>query len=395
MSSTIPRAKDFPFDAKVVEISADSSIYSALKKLVRHGILSAPVRDKKAKRYLGFFDIADVLALLHGIELLKSIFPASKLRYQHINVHGIDLDLGESNDGSGLDLRVRRMVEQPGGHTAPWNPVDPEADFATVVQFLGKKTLPPWSPCRRVPVVDPSTKRVIKVISQSEVVTQLYKAVTGGSSEAEPPLFIQTPRTHKIGLTKVATITLKEPARKAFEYIINKRISAVAVVESADAPKLVSVISNKDIWLLLKMRVDKEKRLKKRKSSKSSKGGGDDEEEEEEEEEEEGGRGGKGDVGHLGEDDPQNLPAAEFVEQARLIAKKNKMDRSEVTSVTLDTPVHVIITTLAKERTHRVFVVDDKEVPVGVISVSDIVQMMVDEELPWPTSMLEKHMAGS
>ena len=47
--STTATAGDFPFDGKVIEIPSTVTIEEALKTLVKHGVLSAPVFDEKAK----------------------------------------------------------------------------------------------------------------------------------------------------------------------------------------------------------------------------------------------------------------------------------------------------------------------------------------------------------
>ena len=54
-------ADDFPWRGQVVEIAADATIAQALDVLTSNGILSAPVYDSKKGRYLGFFDVSDVV----------------------------------------------------------------------------------------------------------------------------------------------------------------------------------------------------------------------------------------------------------------------------------------------------------------------------------------------
>jgi hypothetical protein len=49
MAAISATAADFPFDGKVVEIPSNVTIAEALKMLVKHGVLSAPVYDEKAK----------------------------------------------------------------------------------------------------------------------------------------------------------------------------------------------------------------------------------------------------------------------------------------------------------------------------------------------------------
>jgi len=70
------------------------------------------------------------------------------------------------------------------------------------------------------------------------------------------------------------------------------------------------------------------------------------------------------------------------------------LKRQEPVTVTVDTPIHIIIKVLAEMRTHRVFVIDDaNKPPVGVVSVSDIVKLILDEGLPWPMDVLVEKVA--
>ena len=272
-----------------------------------------------------------------------------------MDIHGLKLDLSYSRDAQGTDLPVSTMM-QVDGHTAPWWPVSPQSSLLDVVKRLAAKVDPPWSACRRVPVVDPATGRVVKVISQSELVSQIFHNVV--DHNATEPLFIQSPRTHKIGLCDVQCIQHTDLARKAFEIIINNRVSAVPIIGPTGG--MCAAITNKDIFLLHRLKEQQDAAMAGVKKK-------------------------KGQV----IPSPDDMPAMEFVEAARKIAQDNGLKRQEPVTVTTDTPIHIIIKVLAEMRTHRVFVVDDiNKPPVGVVSVSDIVKLILDEGLPWPMDVL-------
>jgi len=272
-----------------------------------------------------------------------------------VDIHGLKLDLSYSRDAQGTDLPVSTMM-QVDGHTAPWWPVSPQSSLLDVVKRLAAKVDPPWSACRRVPVVDPATGRVVKVISQSELVSQIFHNVV--DHNATEPLFIQSPRTHKIGLCDVQCIQHTDLARKAFEIIINNRVSAVPIIGPTGG--MCAAITNKDIFLLHRLKEQQDAAMAGVKKK-------------------------KGQV----IPSPDDMPAMEFVEAARKIAQDNGLKRQEPVTVTTDTPIHIIIKVLAEMRTHRVFVVDDiNKPPVGVVSVSDIVKLILDEGLPWPMDVL-------
>ena len=309
---------------------------------------------------MGFFDISDVLALIYGVDLLRHLFPVSQLREQTVDIHGLKIDLSYSRDAQGTDLPVSSMMHID-GHTAPWWPVSPQSSLLDVVKRLAAKVDPPWSSCRRVPVIDPATGRVTKIISQSEMVTQVFHNVV--DHKATEPLFIQTPRTHKFGLCDVHCAQSTESARKAFELIINNRVSAVPILGPSGG--IVGAISNKDIFILHRMKESQEAAnagtKKKRGQTVAS---------------------------------PDDMPAIDFVEAARKLAKENGIKRQEPVTVTLDTPIHIIIKVLADMKTHRVFIVDDpNKPPVGILSVSDVIKMILDEGLPWPMDVLVEKVA--
>ena len=112
---------------------------------------------------------------MYGVDLLRLMVPVSKLREQTVDIHGLKIDLSYSRDASGTDLPVSSMMQGEGVAFAPWWPVSLESSLLDVVRRLGAKVDSPWSPCRRVPVVDTKTGKICKIISQSEMVTQVRR----------------------------------------------------------------------------------------------------------------------------------------------------------------------------------------------------------------------------
>lgn len=61
------KARDFPDNGRsIFEIASTTPINDAFHALVRENLLSAPVFDVKANKYLGFLDVTDILALAYG-----------------------------------------------------------------------------------------------------------------------------------------------------------------------------------------------------------------------------------------------------------------------------------------------------------------------------------------
>jgi CBS domain-containing protein len=144
LSPAAAQARDFDSgDHHVVEIAPDTLISEAVNTLADHDITSAPVYDPKLQRYIGFFDVSDALAVLFGIDMMKNQHGAHKLGEQHLNVHGINIDLSTSEDLSGMDLPVSvmlRISSEKGGasHNAPWKPVYPEAELLEILKILAE-----------------------------------------------------------------------------------------------------------------------------------------------------------------------------------------------------------------------------------------------------------------
>ncbi len=343
--------------SSVVEIDSNTKIEDAIEILVNSGILSAPVYDAKHSQYLGFADLSDFLAMIRGVEMLKKIIPKSKIRNQYLNIHGVNIDLNESTSGDGLDLPVHKLLKQ-GTKCAPWFPIAKwEADLKTVTAALAKEVSPPWTPCRRVPLLGPKL-RVVDILSQSQLVRDIYDAVVAPGSGAEPPVFIQTPRTNpKLGTRGLITVDIKKPVGEAFDKIVANAISAVGITDASQGGKLVGVISNKDVGPFIRIRKAYV----------------------------EGGMQGE---------DPLEMSVATFITQARAIVGAQGITRSELVVVTLDTSVQDIIAFMADSKTHRVFIVDEDAKPLGIVSVSDIVKLLLNEDLPWPSETIEKHMAA-
>ena len=99
----------------------------AFKTLYENNILSAPIYDDNAKKFLGFFDIIDTLAIVYGVDLILESLPeyvlekASKKVLDFANVHGGSI-IGE--------------IYMEGDSGAPWKPVEPSTPMTEIVKLL-------------------------------------------------------------------------------------------------------------------------------------------------------------------------------------------------------------------------------------------------------------------
>jgi CBS-domain-containing membrane protein len=215
---------------------------------------------------------------------------------------------------------------------APWVPITPSTSMSDVIFLLTK--------VRRVPVIDPVTQKVLKVISQSLVCNQMSEVLS--TMSPVPPLFMQTPRECGVATKNVVTVSEETLAKEAFEILIKKNVSAVGVVDENGL--LLTCITAKDIRLL--PTVDSEGALASEMDATM--------------------------------EELLNLPAVDFVSKARLASEKRGKTRPAVVVIGMDTPVLHMISKLAKTNMHRLFLVDAQHKPCGVFSVADAVKLLVE-----------------
>ncbi len=365
------RVGDFPFrDGPIVEVTADETVDSAFRKLVEYRILSAPVWDASKGAYLGFFDITDALALIYSVDLLITAIPDSMLKKStalRLASSGsacpdcTALTVGSVfQDAVGLD-------GQPGRGQASWNPVTNEAPMAQVIFLLATST-------RRVPVIDPQTKRVVKILSQSLVTHVLNESLKEleARNEPLPELFNKTPASSGgFGLRNdIITVSAEDNcARDAFHKIVQHGVSAVAVLD--DEGKILSSITTKDVRLFKSMEEAALQRLQAERSK----------------------RDGIVQPTHAADDSVDaaadfdskrnlalmDLDCGDFCSMIELTAANKGITMVPVIVVQADTSIRRMIAKMAQTRKHRVWVVDEFRRPIGVVSVSDICKLLVTD----------------
>jgi len=320
-------AKHFPFKPEtLVEISADDRIDHAFHKLVASNVLSAPVYDEKAKQYLGFFDVTDVLSLHFGMKLMLSCIPEEGEEAESFEEG--ESDSGElTAHGKVASLFGANAASRPAGTS--WQPVDENTPLMDVLRLLSGSA-------RRVPVVSSETGRVVKIISQSAVVSEVYASVTKATHLPEE--FKLTPRQTGIGMKKVMTVRDSTPVKTAFQLMVKEDVSAVGVVDEED--KIFSCVSTKDIRLMPS--IDRTA------------------------------MDGRALLNHS---------TREYIALARRASEVSGKSHAPVAVVGLDTPLLTVIGKLAATKMHRIFLIDQQNKAVGVISVSDIISLLMQQAL--------------
>jgi CBS-domain-containing membrane protein len=300
--------RDVPFHGKVLEFDTKMTLGQALHSLADHGVLSAPVWDEEKKKYLGFIDVFDLMTLAVGVDVLMHILPDSVIKKPRAEDLAFqkEMTLGEMMEG------------QPESAFNPWCPVEEGAKFKDVVKLLASKA-------RRVPVLSKTTGKVVQIISQSQVCQLLYERVKAGGVLSDT-----TPATSGLGLKPVIAVKDTDQARDAFQLMVDKKVSSVAIVD--ETGEILTAVSSKDIRLLPRL-----------------------------------------ESAGLERNNLLDMNIREFVGLVRRVTERDGKSHAACVTVELNTPLSHVLGKLAATKMHRVYVIDAQRKPVGVISVSDVV----------------------
>lgn len=216
---------DVVFDRPVVFLTASSTVPEALNVLTDNRILSVPVYDEEAKKFIGFVDYNDVMDLI--VECYKTRPASGKHVFQDIAEFLKDMAADPMHPFKSIVNLSRRN---------PYHSVPPGTTLLQVAQLLGQEGL------HRIPVEKDGT--IIKIISQSHIVgvlatnLRLFSHVLLGSVK-------------DAGLLKeVVSVSASTKILDALEQIAQSGISGVAVVDPENG-KMVANLSSSDIRVLL------------------------------------------------------------------------------------------------------------------------------------------------
>jgi len=227
-----------------------------------------------------------------------------------------------------LTLAVTRLgnnVEAPSitylSRRNPFKPVNESSTLTEVASIIKTKNV------HRVPVVDENGK-CTRIISQSALVQFLASHKNSIDSNLS-----QTVDQVRLGSTDVLAVSATEPAIKAFQAIDKTGFSGLAVVDNHG--KLIGNTSARDIKFFV---LDK---------------------------------------GELS----LEMPVLEYLAQVRQRVITSS-DKAPICTVRKDATIGRVLGLLAATQYHRLFVVDSKGLPEGVISISDLLNFSVYDFTP-------------
>jgi CBS domain-containing protein len=284
------------------------------------------------------FDVNDALALARDVDLVKTATGNTEsVRTTALKV--VDV------------FNKANMIRDPSSE-APWIPVGPLASMGSVIPVL-------CTHAKRVPVVDDKTGRVIKMISQMDVVRAVRTMIVSRRQSEWPQVLAESPESTSIGLRPVVSITEENEARDAFKLIVDEKVSCVAVLD--DAGVQIGAISNKDLNVV--MRGEQQKQTKMAAPMMAAAPSR---------------NRGRFSIAAstMSDKDYFGMPAMMFVNEAQMEMQRNRKAGTSFCSASPHTSFKDLIEKIDATGHHRVFLVDDDNRPVGVVSIGDICKLI-------------------
>jgi len=207
-----------PAEFTLITIDSNSDVQHALKVLVDNNIYSAPVIDAATHSCLGLVDYADVVTFLVQLFARKATQEAEADPVAAI-AHGTFT----KEDLPRMQFRfyhhpVKEIINISGQN--PYKPMPLDSTLQQVLDVMA-------SGLSRVPLTDAEGK-VVKIISQSNIVALLAKNIDKAGAKAQ-----QTLAESRIGTRVLVTAKMEERAIDAFAKISSRKISHLALLDGS------------------------------------------------------------------------------------------------------------------------------------------------------------------
>jgi len=311
--------KDFPFDKEVVTIDATTPVDKAFKTLVENHISAAPIFDKAKNTYVGFFDIADMVAyiveMIHNHSATDQATPLPEVfndlsHFLMVVTHYVPVTVDQVANHS---------------HNNPFLPVYEDSSMLDVLSLLAHRGV------HRVPVIDRTSGCITKLITQSAVTKWFTR-----HPEALAVFGDETVGHSSMGLCNVLTISSESPAIRALELLASSKLSGIGLVDTTGV--MITTLSNSDLRILT---TGKKFRL-------------------------------------------FGITALQLVQKSRALEANA---RPAIVCVRTTNALTDIVKRLSATGLHRVYVLDDHEKPIGVISLRDLIRFILpkvsDKPVNW------------
>mmetsp|Transcript_53902 Transcript_53902/g.63031 ORF Transcript_53902/g.63031 Transcript_53902/m.63031 type:complete len:340 (+) Transcript_53902:141-1160(+) len=304
----------------VVELDSNMTTFDASTLCFKSNIRSAPVWDKPTEKYIGFFETRDVLGAV--VSAIRTVQDMKKHEDKSLNsddeAEAFDQAVTDSFkkiDGiNGLRATIKSLAAK--NAFVPFHPESPLIELCPHLWGTGN---------HRVPILDKEfvDGKCINIISRTDLVRFLSSNLRDNPNMNEK--INESTLKYRREVVKVVDET---SALEAFELIDSKNLSGIAIVD--DEGHLVGNSSASDIKCAIS------------------------------------------DKGREASLDMDILSYLACVRQANLSTRFPSAHIYE------DATIGQVINKMAKTGYHRIFVADKDKLPVGVISVGDIIQFALD-----------------
>jgi CBS domain-containing protein len=277
------------------------------KGLIRHNFLSLPIVGKNGWKYLGFLDVMDIVKYI-------------------ISAFGQVRDMKKEQDFWSLinsetkirDATVKDALASVHHLRHKWYEVSTGYSLWLAMEIMAREGV------HRIAIVDRMTRRVVSIITQSQLIAFLHKNMDHLGPLKDKPVSV-------IGGEKENVLMVKkqEMALHAFELMSTHNVSAVAVVDEGN--RIVDNLSIKDIKRMF-------------------------------------------DAGGV-----LFWSLYYSVDQYLIRVRKETPGRPDhPITVTMTDTLQTVVSLMVTHKIHRIYVVDkDHNIPIGVISMRDILMQVV------------------
>ncbi|KAG9296105.1 hypothetical protein G9A89_011958 [Geosiphon pyriformis] len=332
---TLVKVIDLVVDQNVIVIDANTPIEEACESLIKNNISSAPVYDSNTQSFVGMFDWADVMSYLLIVLKKKNNWEQQQKSEEELT--------SEFKDLIRLAIQCEPVPVKLASDLSNKNPfysVMPETSLLHVVELFG-------SGSHRVAVLD-ANGNLKGLLTQSHVVQYLYNNVTHFPKIEE--LFPKTVRDLNIGQGTVITARSNSFVLDALTMMNTNGLSSIGIID--DNGMLIGNISMSDLKYVF--------------------------------------RGYRHSL--------MWKTTHQFLSHVRSHqGLEDGQDRYPVFDIRPTSTLGFTIAKLTATKAHRVWVVDERAQPIGVVSLTDILSVFAREAggQPNPSAKRQRSMSAA
>ncbi|KAH7698745.1 loechrig isoform VII, partial [Aphelenchoides avenae] len=194
-----------PNSSKLVVFDTELPVSKAFFALVYNGVRAAPLWDSKKQEFVGMLTITDFIQILHRYYTSNRMDEGIRELEQH-------------------KISTWREVFEADGHVKPVVTIGPSESLYRAVQILCESKI------HRLPVLEPLTGDICYILTHKRLMKFLYLYI---NDLPRPSFMDKTPKELGIGSWgDICTVSKDTPLIEAMKIFLQKRVSALPVVDS-------------------------------------------------------------------------------------------------------------------------------------------------------------------